>query len=112
MIGGMYLGDIVRRVILRMSQESDIFGPISSILSTPFVLRYISFCLLLYLFQLKKEPDFYGFFGEFSMLKIPGSSSYQLYFMQCKFLCLSIHICINQILLQSQNKFCLSNARR
>lgn len=42
MIGGMYLGDIVRRVILRMSQESDIFGPISSILSTPFVLRYIS----------------------------------------------------------------------
>jgi hexokinase len=39
MIGGMYLGDIVRRVILRMSQESDIFGPISSILSTPFVLR-------------------------------------------------------------------------
>lgn len=45
MIGGMYLGDIVRRVILRMSQESDIFGPISSILSTPFVLRFISFCI-------------------------------------------------------------------
>ncbi|XP_044483670.1 hexokinase-3-like isoform X2 [Mangifera indica] len=39
MISGMYLGDIVRRVILRMSQESDIFGPDSSRLSVPFVLR-------------------------------------------------------------------------
>lgn len=39
MISGMYLGDIVRRVILRMSLESDMFGPISSKLSTPFVLR-------------------------------------------------------------------------
>ncbi|XWS71205.1 hypothetical protein CRYUN_Cryun03dG0118900 [Craigia yunnanensis] len=39
MISGMYLGDIVRRVILRMSKESDIFGPVSSSLSVPFVLR-------------------------------------------------------------------------
>ncbi|CDY37134.1 BnaC06g03650D [Brassica napus] len=39
MIAGMYLGDIVRRVILRMSQESDIFGPSSSLLSEPYVLR-------------------------------------------------------------------------
>lgn len=39
MISGMYLGDIVRRVILRMSLESDIFGPVSSKLSEPFVLR-------------------------------------------------------------------------
>ncbi|XVF09265.1 hypothetical protein REPUB_Repub07fG0077800 [Reevesia pubescens] len=39
MISGMYLGDIVRRVILRMSQESDIFGPVSSSLSVPFALR-------------------------------------------------------------------------
>ncbi|KAK7404320.1 hypothetical protein VNO78_05119 [Psophocarpus tetragonolobus] len=39
MISGMYLGDIVRRVILRMSLESDIFGPISSKLSMPFMLR-------------------------------------------------------------------------
>ncbi|CAN8288368.1 unnamed protein product [Cochlearia groenlandica] len=39
MISGMYLGDIVRRVILRMSQESDIFGPTSSVLSEPYVLR-------------------------------------------------------------------------
>ncbi|PSR86807.1 Hexokinase-3 like, partial [Actinidia chinensis var. chinensis] len=39
MISGMYLGDIVRRVILRMSQESDVFGPVSSRLSVPFILR-------------------------------------------------------------------------
>ncbi|XP_020540824.1 hexokinase-3 isoform X2 [Jatropha curcas] len=39
MISGMYLGDIVRRVILRMSQETDIFGPVSSRLTTPFILE-------------------------------------------------------------------------
>ncbi|RDY03982.1 Hexokinase-3, partial [Mucuna pruriens] len=39
MISGMYLGDIVRRVILRMSLESDIFGPTSAKLSMPFILR-------------------------------------------------------------------------
>ncbi|POO01113.1 Hexokinase [Trema orientale] len=39
MISGMYLGDIVRRVILRMSQETDIFGPVSSRLLVPFILR-------------------------------------------------------------------------
>ncbi|CAJ1927110.1 unnamed protein product [Sphenostylis stenocarpa] len=39
MISGMYLGDIVRRVILRMTLESDIFGPISPKLSMPFILR-------------------------------------------------------------------------
>ncbi|XP_057500171.1 hexokinase-3-like [Actinidia eriantha] len=39
MISGMYLGDIVRRVILRMSQEADIFGPVSPKLSEPFILR-------------------------------------------------------------------------
>ncbi|XP_020214704.1 hexokinase-3 [Cajanus cajan] len=39
MISGMYLGDIVRRVILRMLLESDILGPISSKLSMPFILR-------------------------------------------------------------------------
>ncbi|CAH8385898.1 unnamed protein product [Eruca vesicaria subsp. sativa] len=39
MIAGLYLGDIVRRVILRMSQESDIFGPYSSVFSEPYVLR-------------------------------------------------------------------------
>ncbi|KAE9612861.1 putative hexokinase [Lupinus albus] len=39
MISGMYLGDIVRRVILRMSLDSDLFGPISPKLSVPFILR-------------------------------------------------------------------------
>ncbi|KAA0051244.1 hypothetical protein IC582_003395 [Cucumis melo] len=39
MISGMYLGDIVRRVILRISQESDVFGPASTRLSMPFKLR-------------------------------------------------------------------------
>ncbi|XP_042000892.1 hexokinase-3-like [Salvia splendens] len=39
MISGMYLGDIVRRVVLRMSQESDVFGPVSSKLLVPFILR-------------------------------------------------------------------------
>ncbi|OVA11688.1 Hexokinase [Macleaya cordata] len=39
MISGMYLGDIVRRVILRMAQESDIFGDVASSLSVPFILR-------------------------------------------------------------------------
>ncbi|KAK7406036.1 hypothetical protein VNO78_07651 [Psophocarpus tetragonolobus] len=39
MISGMYLGDIVRRVILKMSLESDMFGPISPKLSMPFILR-------------------------------------------------------------------------
>ncbi|XP_051141580.1 hexokinase-3 isoform X2 [Andrographis paniculata] len=38
MISGMYLGDIVRRVILRMMQESEIFGPISPKLQDPFIL--------------------------------------------------------------------------
>ncbi|PWA68635.1 hexokinase [Artemisia annua] len=40
MISGMYLGDIVRRVIHRILLESDIFGPVSSKLSAQFVLRY------------------------------------------------------------------------
>ncbi|EPS64171.1 hypothetical protein M569_10608, partial [Genlisea aurea] len=39
MISGMYLGDIVRRVILKMSQESDFFGHSSSKLHVPFILR-------------------------------------------------------------------------
>ncbi|XP_022988075.1 hexokinase-3-like isoform X2 [Cucurbita maxima] len=39
MISDMYLGDIVRRVILKISQESDVFGPASTLLSMPFKLR-------------------------------------------------------------------------
>lgn len=46
MISGMYLGDIVRRVLLRMSEEeSDDFGPSSSKLAIPFVLRCNMFSL-------------------------------------------------------------------
>lgn len=39
MVSGMYLGELVRRVILRMAEESEIFGPVSSKLLMPFVLR-------------------------------------------------------------------------
>ncbi|KAI4368630.1 hypothetical protein MLD38_017167 [Melastoma candidum] len=39
MISGMYLGEIARKVILRMAQESDSFGVVPSKLSTPFILR-------------------------------------------------------------------------
>ncbi|KAK1291419.1 Hexokinase-3 [Acorus calamus] len=40
MISGMYLGDIARRVILRVAQESDIFGDItSSRIHEPYILR-------------------------------------------------------------------------
>ncbi|KAK7258118.1 hypothetical protein RIF29_32572 [Crotalaria pallida] len=38
MISGMYLGDIARRIIVKMSLVSDIFGPISFKLSMPFIL--------------------------------------------------------------------------
>ncbi|KAI3414665.1 Phosphotransferase [Psidium guajava] len=38
MISGMYLGEIVRRILLRMYQESDILGPVSPKLLTPFAL--------------------------------------------------------------------------
>ncbi|KAK6937189.1 Hexokinase, C-terminal [Dillenia turbinata] len=38
MISGMYLGEIARRVIFRMAQESDFFGPVSPRLSVPFTL--------------------------------------------------------------------------
>ncbi|XP_058107167.1 hexokinase-3-like isoform X2 [Magnolia sinica] len=39
MISGMYLGDIVRRVIFRMAQDSDLFGDVAPSLSVPFILR-------------------------------------------------------------------------
>lgn len=39
MIGGMYLGEIVRRVLLRMAKEANIFGgAVPPKLSQPFVL--------------------------------------------------------------------------
>ncbi|XP_020267950.1 hexokinase-3-like [Asparagus officinalis] len=39
MISGMYLGDIVRRVLYRIAQASDVFGDAAACLSVPFVLR-------------------------------------------------------------------------
>ncbi|KAJ0978015.1 hypothetical protein J5N97_013489 [Dioscorea zingiberensis] len=39
MISGMYLGDIVRRVLLRIALESDVFGDSAQSLSKPFILR-------------------------------------------------------------------------
>ncbi|KAF5471160.1 hypothetical protein F2P56_011623 [Juglans regia] len=39
MISGMYLGEVVRRVLLRMSQEWEIFGTVPSRLSVPFIFR-------------------------------------------------------------------------
>ncbi|XP_049931586.1 hexokinase-3-like isoform X2 [Nymphaea colorata] len=39
MISGMYLGDIVRRVILRMAQDSDLFAGVDSRLNMAFSLR-------------------------------------------------------------------------
>lgn len=40
MISGMYLGEIVRRVLQRMAEESDIFPDAVQNLSVPFVIRY------------------------------------------------------------------------
>ena len=42
-ISGMYLGEIVRRVLLRMAEEAALFGDIvPPKLRTPFILRYWS----------------------------------------------------------------------
>ena len=41
MISGMYLGDIVRRVILRILLETNMFGPVSYKLSMSFILRFV-----------------------------------------------------------------------
>lgn len=42
LIGGMYLGEIVRRVLLRMAQEAKLFGDFTPAkLNQPFILMYI-----------------------------------------------------------------------
>jgi len=42
MISGMYLGEIVRRVLLHMCETSDLFGHfVPAKLSTPLALRYL-----------------------------------------------------------------------
>lgn len=41
-ISGMYLGDIVRRVLLKMAEEAEIFGDtVPPKLRIPFILRYV-----------------------------------------------------------------------
>lgn len=42
MISGMYLGEVVRRVLQRMAQDSDLFGDAAQNLSVPFSLRYVT----------------------------------------------------------------------
>jgi hypothetical protein len=45
MIGGMYLGDIVRRMLLKLAREASLFsGEVPQQLMTPFVLGYIFHC--------------------------------------------------------------------
>lgn len=42
LISGMYLGEIVRRVLLKIASQSSIFGNVShTLLKTRFILRYI-----------------------------------------------------------------------
>lgn len=55
-MSGMYLGEIVRRVILRISQESDLFGPDASKLLTPFILRYLLAVLFYILISKPRRP--------------------------------------------------------
>jgi hexokinase len=45
-LSGMYLGDIVRRVLCRMAEEADFFGDaVPPKLKIPFILRYAqNFC--------------------------------------------------------------------
>jgi len=42
MIGGMYMGEIVRRVLLKMAQVTGLFGPeVPERLTKPFSLLYV-----------------------------------------------------------------------
>jgi hexokinase len=42
MISGMYLGEVVRRVLLRIAQEASLFGEVvPPRLEIPFILRYV-----------------------------------------------------------------------
>lgn len=51
MISGMYLGDIARRVLYRMAQESDIFGDGAFNLSIRFILRYVTVGMTLHVIE-------------------------------------------------------------
>lgn len=48
MIGGMYMGEIVRRVLLKMAEETSLFGPeIPEKLTEPFSILYVHIKLAL-----------------------------------------------------------------
>lgn len=54
MISGMYLGEILRRVLYRMADEAALFGDtIPPKLKTPFVLRYVFFKFVISMSKLK-----------------------------------------------------------
>ena len=47
MISGMYLGEIVRRVLFKMAEEANVFGDtVPAKLRTPFVLRCVLYVML------------------------------------------------------------------
>lgn len=49
LISGMYLGEILRRVLCRMADEAALFGDtVPPKLKTPFVLRYYYYSSMLY----------------------------------------------------------------
>jgi len=48
MVSGRYLGEIVRRVLLKMSEESALFGDtLPPKLTIPYILWYLNYILLL-----------------------------------------------------------------
>lgn len=62
MVSSMYLGDIVRRVIRAMAEDSDLFGGGDAPnLSEPFILRSLFFCIIFCLFSLGLKLSKYQF---------------------------------------------------
>lgn len=57
-MSGRYLGEIVRRVLLRMSEESALFGDtLPPKLTIPYILWYLNYiCILLLDFDMKLDP--------------------------------------------------------
>lgn len=52
MISGMYLGDCVRRVLVRMAQEAGIFGTcVPHKLLEAFSLQYVEYFKYIYIFE-------------------------------------------------------------
>lgn len=52
LISGMYLGEIVRRVLCRMAEEAAIFGDTVPLkLKIPFILRYCAIISMVYFYH-------------------------------------------------------------